>query len=166
MQRYSYHCGSQWTLSYDEQTYLTSSSSRKKLEKMQMSSWLCTWSQVHFKHTVHNLKSICTFYILINTNKLPFLTYKKQYIINSSNKNLQNSISSNCLTSSGWVSFFPSEKRKWDLIYSCTVINWDRHSHRTSDDEVTGPEVLAMLLGVSQDGEGGVRGGVYPSQLL
>lgn len=60
----------------------------------------------------------------------------------------------------------PSKKRKWDLIHSCTVINWDRHSHRTSHDEVTSPEVLAMPLGVPQDGEGGVRGGVYPSQLF
>lgn len=41
-----------------------------------------------------------------------------------------------------------------------------RHGDRTSDDEVTGPEVLAVTLGVSQDGEGGVRGGVYSSQLL
>lgn len=39
-------------------------------------------------------------------------------------------------------------------------------SHRTSDDEVTGPEVLAVPLGVSQDGKGGVRGRVYPSQLF
>lgn len=60
----------------------------------------------------------------------------------------------------------PSKKRKWDLIHSCRVINWDRHSHRTSHDEVTGPEVLAVPLGVSQDGEGGVGGGVYPSQLF
>lgn len=75
------------------------------------------------------------------------------------------SLPSRCLTSSR-VSFSPSKKGKWDLIHSCRVINWDRHSHRTSDDEVTGPEVLAVPLGVSQNGEGGVGGGVYPSQLL
>lgn len=45
-------------------------------------------------------------------------------------------------------------------------INWDRDSHRTSYYEVTGPEVLAVLLGMPQDGEGGVRGGVDPSQLF
>jgi len=46
------------------------------------------------------------------------------------------------------------------------VINWDGRSHRTPDDEVAGPEVLAVPLGVPQDGEGGVGGGVYPPQLL
>lgn len=46
------------------------------------------------------------------------------------------------------------------------VTNWDRRSHRTAHDEVTGPEVLAVSLSVSEDGEGGVTGGVYASQLL
>lgn len=49
---------------------------------------------------------------------------------------------------------------------SCRLINWDRRSHRTSDDEVTGPEVLAVPLDVSQDGEGGVCGGIYAPQLV
>lgn len=38
--------------------------------------------------------------------------------------------------------------------------------HRTAYDQVTGPEVLAVPLGVSEDGEGGVTGGVYGRQLL
>lgn len=46
----------------------------------------------------------------------------------------------------------------------CT--HWDRRSHRAAHDEVTGPEVLAVPLGVSEDGEGGVAGGVYAPQLL
>lgn len=46
------------------------------------------------------------------------------------------------------------------------MTNWDRLSHRTACDEVAGPEVLAVPLGVSEDGEGGVAGGVDASQLL
>lgn len=46
------------------------------------------------------------------------------------------------------------------------MTNWDWLSHRTAYDEVTGPEVLAVPLGVSEDGEGGVTGGVNASQLL
>lgn len=55
----------------------------------------------------------------------------------------------------------PSSSRR-----TSRVTNWDWLSHRTAYDEVTGPEVLAVLLGVSEDGEGGVTGGVYASQLL
>lgn len=33
---------------------------------------------------------------------------------------------------------------------------WDGRSHRTPNDEVTSPEVLAVPLGMSEDGEGGV----------
>lgn len=46
------------------------------------------------------------------------------------------------------------------------MTHWDWLSHRTACDEVTGPEVLAVPLGVSEDGEGGVTGGVYACQLL
>lgn len=46
------------------------------------------------------------------------------------------------------------------------VRNWDRLSHRAAHDEVAGPQVLAVPLGMSEDGEGGVAGGVDAPQLL